>query len=39
MKKIVNAYAWLRDRAEDAWSLLHGDPDFKPSNKDPRNGL
>jgi hypothetical protein len=30
---------WLRDRAEDAWALLHLDPDFKRSKKDPRNRL
>jgi hypothetical protein len=30
---------WLRDRAEDAWALLHLDPDLKRSKKDPRNDL
>jgi len=37
--KLPRIYEWLRDRAEDAWALLHGDPDFKAPKKDPRNGL
>jgi hypothetical protein len=36
--KLRDALEWLRDRAEDAWALLHLDPDFKPRKKDPRNG-
>jgi aminoglycoside phosphotransferase len=30
---------WLRARAEDAWALLHSDPDFKRPKRDRRNGL
>jgi hypothetical protein len=37
--KLLKIYEWLRDRAEDAWALLHGDPEFKQPKKDPRNGL
>jgi hypothetical protein len=37
--KALKIIEWLRERAEDAWALLHLDPDFKRSKKDPRNGL
>jgi hypothetical protein len=37
--KVLKVYEWLRDRAEDAWALLHPGLDVKPSKKDPRNGL
>jgi hypothetical protein len=37
--KVVKVLEWLRDRAEDAWALIHLDPDFKPPKKDHRNGL
>jgi hypothetical protein len=36
---IVKAIDWLRERAEDAWALLHPGLDVKPPKKDPRNGL
>jgi hypothetical protein len=35
----LKVIGWLRDRAEDAWALLHLDPDFRRPKKDRRNGL
>jgi len=37
--KALKLFEWLRDRAEDAWALLHLEPDFKRPKKDSRNGL
>jgi hypothetical protein len=37
--KALKIIEWLRERAEDAWALLHLDPDFKRPKRDPRNRL
>lgn len=37
--KVLKAYEWLRERAEDVWAFIHADPDLEPPKKDPRNGL
>lgn len=37
--KPLKVFEWLRERTEDAWALLHLDPNFKRPKKDPRNGI